>query len=72
MKLKGDRKKILVPLRGKDKSGQQEFVEDIFSIEEIYRTTMENDHELTEEGDISLPSLTSLTNSDYRIYEWKM
>lgn len=33
---------------------------------------MEEDHELIEEGEIPLPSPTSITNLDQRIYEWQM
>jgi len=43
MKFKGDKKKILLPLRGKDESKQQEFAEDTVTVEEIYREIMEED-----------------------------
>ena len=69
MKFKGDGKKILVPLRGKMEA-TREFAEDVVTVEEIYRTTIEEDHEPNEEGEIPLPSLTSLADSDQWIYEW--
>ena len=69
MKFKGDGKKILVPLRGKMEA-TREFAEDVVTIEEIYRITIEEDHEPNEEGEIPLPILTLLVDSNQRIYEW--
>lgn len=37
MRFKGDRKKMLVPLRGKDKSIQWESIEYMVTIEETYK-----------------------------------
>ena len=59
MKFKDDEKKILVPLRGKDESRQQEFIEDTVTTKEIHRTIMEEDQELIEEGEIPMPSVAS-------------
>jgi len=41
-------------------------------IEKTYKMIMEEEHELIEEGKISLPIPTSMENSNQRIYEWKM
>jgi len=59
-------------LRGREEIGQHEFAEDMVIIEETYWTPMEENHELIEEGGIPLTIPISITNSDQRIYEWKM
>ena len=72
MKFKVDENNILIPLRGKEGMGQWEFVKDTVTIEETYQTTVQEDHELTKEGEIPLPIMTSIVDSEQRIYEWKM